>query len=220
MGKLTPYSQLTFPGAPEGRPYTFINMISTIDGKILSGERNESVHDLGSVVDHQTMKTIASVADAVMVGASTLRTSAKSWNPGTQIRMVVSRSGALPWDHDYFKGRSILATTKVAKVEVPSFVEVLRTGNESVDLRSLWGELRQRGVLHLLLMGGSELNAQALALDLVDELFLTIAPKVKLGRDVPTYADGESLDRNHLHQYQLLECHPVESEVYLRYRRL
>jgi riboflavin biosynthesis pyrimidine reductase len=75
------------------------------------------------------------------------------------------------------------------------------------------------GVRRLLILGGSETNAVFLADDLVDELFLTIAPKVKLGRSVPTYAGGEPLARDSLLRFKLLEHHVVESEVFLRYRR-
>jgi len=75
------------------------------------------------------------------------------------------------------------------------------------------------GVRRLLVLGGSELNAQWLQNNLIDELFITIAPKVKLGRDVPTYADGVPLPRAQIQRYQVVECHVVNDEVFLRYRR-
>ena len=71
----------------------------------------------------------------------------------------------------------------------------------------------------LLVEGGSELNASLLSQDLVDELFWTVSPKVKLGRDVPTYADGESLPREALLNFRLLGNETVGDEVYLRYHR-
>jgi riboflavin biosynthesis pyrimidine reductase len=81
-------------------------------------------------------------------------------------------------------------------------------------------ELRRLGVKHLLCEGGSELNASLLREGLVDELFLTLAPKIKLGRDVPTYAGGEPLSRALVQQYELVEAHTVGSEIFVRYRRL
>jgi riboflavin biosynthesis pyrimidine reductase len=68
-------------------------------------------------------------------------------------------------------------------------------------------------------LGGSEINAQVLENNLVDELFMTLAPKIKLGRDVPTYADGNALPRHALQQYDLVEHHAVNNELFLRYRR-
>ena len=75
------------------------------------------------------------------------------------------------------------------------------------------------GIQRLLVLGGSELNAQLLAANLIDELFVTIAPKVRLGRDVPTYADGEPLSRGNLQQYSLVENHAIGNEIFIRYRR-
>ena len=53
----------------------------------------------------------------------------------------------------------------------------------------------------------------------MDELFLTMAPKVKLGRELPTYAGGDPLPKSNLQNYDLIEHHAVESEIFLRYRR-
>ena len=75
-------------------------------------------------------------------------------------------------------------------------------------------------VERLLIEGGSELNAALLALDLVDELFWTVAPNVKLGRGVPTYADGEPLPRGSLLSFEIVSVHQVVDELYLRYRRV
>ncbi|MFN3962547.1 MAG: dihydrofolate reductase family protein, partial [Fimbriimonadaceae bacterium] len=70
-----------------------------------------------------------------------------------------------------------------------------------------------------LVEGGSEINAEFLRRDLVDELFLTLAPKIRLGRDLPTYAGGDPLPPGHLMNFDLLSCQPIENEVFLRYRR-
>jgi riboflavin biosynthesis pyrimidine reductase len=89
-----------------------------------------------------------------------------------------------------------------------------------VDWETFLRELRiHKKVTHLLVEGGSEINAEFLRRDLVDELFLTLAPKVRLGRDLPTYAGGEPLPSGHLMNFDLVSCRPVENEVFLRYRR-
>ena len=81
------------------------------------------------------------------------------------------------------------------------------------------GTLREKGVERLYVLGGSDLNGQLLGADLVDELFLTVAPKVRLGDDLPTYAGGEALPRSDLLDFTLVESHVVQDEVFLRYRR-
>ena len=213
------YEALEFPKTPDDRPYTYINMVATIDGKILSGDRDESVVDLGSKVDHKLMKRIEASADAVMVGAQTLRTAAPSWNPKAAKRIVVTRSGNLPPEAAFFHQEAFIATTGAAKITPPDGARVLRTGEGELDFEQLFTKLKSLGVNRLLVMGGSELNAELLQNDLVDELFLTIAPKVKLGRDVPTYAGGNPLPRDQVQNFRLVEHHVFENELFLRYRR-
>jgi riboflavin biosynthesis pyrimidine reductase len=211
-----PYRDLTFPPAPSDRPFVYINMVSTIDGKILTGHRDEPVMDLGSAVDHRVMRHLESIADAIMLGAGSLRATPGLHYPAGPLRIVVSASGRLPFERPFFvqsPSETFVATD--AHVSLPEGVRRLPG-----DLRACLASLRRDfGVRRLLCEGGSELNASLLALDLVDELFLTLAPKVKLGRDVPTYADGEPLSRANVQAYSLVECHRIEDEVFLRYRR-
>ena len=75
------------------------------------------------------------------------------------------------------------------------------------------------GLKTLLVEGGSELNASLLSADVVDELFLTLAPKVKLGRETPTLTGGDALARESMRRFRLVSCQPVGDEVFLRYRR-
>lgn len=215
------YSEIEFPHAPEDRPYIYIDMVSTIDGKILSGDRDDSVMDLGSKLDHQLMRRLEDASDAVLIGAQTLRAAAKTWSPHTKKRIVVSRSGHLPEDSAFLKeGEAYIATSGSSSLKPPHGVHLLRAGGTSVDFHLLLNRLRTSlGIKRLLVMGGSELNAQLLEADLVDELFLTLAPKIKLGRNIPTYAGGDPLDKHHLLNFNLVEHHSVENEVFLRYRR-
>lgn len=215
------YADLEFPAAPSGRPYCFINMVATIDGKILSGGRDENVLDLGSKADHALMARIERAADAIIAGAQTLRASPKTWSPRAQVRIAVTRSGDLPFDARFFEdGDAYVAKAASAKFPVPGHVRVLQSGTETLDLELLFKQLREDlRIQRLLVLGGSELNAQLVAANLIDELFVTIAPKVKLGRDVPTYADGDPLPREELQRYRLIEHHVLGDEVFIRYRR-
>jgi riboflavin biosynthesis pyrimidine reductase len=215
------YAAVDFPAAPASRPFCYINMVTTIDGKILSGSRDDHVLDLGSKTDHVLMKRLEAYADGVMVGAQTLRVGPKGWTPLPRVKIVVSKSGDLPFDAGFLSAPGAwVATTDDSPVQQRGGVQVIRAGRGTVDLSVLFDRLRKElGIQRLLVLGGSELNAQLLASDLVDELFVTIAPKVKLGRDVPTYADGDSLPREKLQQYSLVEHHAIGDELFIRYRR-
>lgn len=215
------YQHLQFPEAPADRPYVYIDMVATIDGKTVSGNRGDDVMDLGSNVDHALMRRIQDQSDAAMVGATTLRAADAMWDPKTAFRVVVSNSGQFDYRRPFFSsgGQAFVACSESSKVEVTNGVHRLEAGKDQVDFRSLLAKLREMGARHLLCFGGSELNAQMLSQDLVDELFLTIAPKVKLGRDLPTYAGGDPLPREHLLNFNLLEHHVVGDDVFLRYKR-
>ena len=65
-------------------------------------------------------------------------------------------------------------------------------GEKSVSLGQALGWLRREwAVKRLLCEGGGELNFELLRLGLVDELHLTLCPRVIGGRDAPTIADGK-----------------------------
>jgi riboflavin biosynthesis pyrimidine reductase len=65
-------------------------------------------------------------------------------------------------------------------------------GKNKVALGQALGWLqREWAVNRLLCEGGGELNFELLRLGLVDELHLTICPRIIGGRDAPTIADGD-----------------------------
>lgn len=213
------YASLDFPAAPEDRPTLCINMVATIDGKIITGGRDEHVMDLGSKVDHLLMRRIEDAVDAVVIGAGNLRATPKLWYDRRLLRFVVSRTGRIDSSLRFFTDAPERAFI-VAPEGVPTSAPTLAFGSGAVDLAAFLATLRREfGITRLLVEGGSELNAAFLRLGIVDELFLTVAPKIKLGRDVPTYAGGEPLLRAAVQSYRLIEHHAIGDEVFLRYRR-
>ena len=75
---------------------------------------------------------------------------------------------------------------------------------------------RHHGVRSVLCEGGPTVLGALLEEDLVDELFLSLAPRLAGGGDAPTIVEGVSLA-------ELVELEPVwvlesEGELFLRYR--
>ncbi len=212
------YGKVETPSAPSDRPYLAINMISTLDGKILSGERDEPVMDLGSKTDYATMRHLESEFGAVMIGAGSLRATPKIWFDSAVWRFVVSGSGNLDFGSRFFTdapGKAfVIGNTEPAAM--PPGVRWIPLDSWDKVFHHLRKELK---IARVLIEGGSELNASLLAEDLVDELFMTIAPKVKLGRDVPTIADGNPLSRDSLLTWSLISEKVKGNELFLRYRR-
>jgi riboflavin biosynthesis pyrimidine reductase len=215
------YAELSLPPAPDDRPYVAVMMVATIDGKILSGDRNEDVSDLGSKTDHELFHRVGAAFGAILIGGETLRATTPRWNPASPVRIVVTGSGKIPMDSEFMKqGRPLVVTTSIDPVEGLPESQIIRFAEETVDFPSLFRRLRTDwGLTRLLVAGGSEINAQVFSAGLVDEIFLTVAPKVKLGHNIPTIAGGEALPREGLRLFDLLEHHRVDNEMFLRYRR-
>ncbi len=215
----TVYDALIWPDAPRDRPYTVINMATTIDGKILTGERDEPVMDLGSSLDHRTMRFLESQVDAVLIGAGTLRATPKLWYEKRLLRIVVSESGRVDFGNRFFTdspGLAVLVCRDPSAIAAPAGVRVWPL---AADFAKLWQRIRSElGVRSLLVEGGSEINARVIQEDLADELFLTLTPKVKLGRNVPTYAGGDPLPRERIRQFELVQSKRAGNEMFLRYR--
>lgn len=209
------YRDLVFTNPHEDRPFTFINMVTTIDGKIISGDRGEHVSDLGSAYDHQIMNRLEHKADAVLCGGTTVRASG-DWNPVTPYRIAVTRTGNLDYTRPYFtQGKSIVLHPEGSQPTAPDSV----TKIAFKDWPDALLKLKQHGIEIVNVMGGSEINAYLLEAELIDELFLTLAPKIKLGDDIPTYAGGSPLPRERVQSYALAECHHIMDEIFLRYTK-
>ncbi|MBS1709710.1 MAG: RibD family protein [Armatimonadetes bacterium] len=212
------YPGLRFADAPADRPYVVINMVATIDGKTVTGGRDEAVADLGSDVDHATMRQIEAAADAVLIGAGSLRATKGLWYPARLKRYVATRGGDLDYGSRFFTDAPGSAWVVGPRDSVPNQVQCLdTTGQETCWSNALRTIRREHGVMSIVVEGGSELNAALLHENLVDELFLTLAPKIKLGRSTPTYAGGDPLSREQVQRYRLVSCLPVQDEVFLRY---
>jgi riboflavin biosynthesis pyrimidine reductase len=94
-------------------------------------------------------------------------------------------------------------------------VVVESSGGELADLRELLRSLREEGVRAVLCEGGPTLHGSLQAEGLVDELFLTIAPKLS-GGEGPRILEGPLPAVTDLELAWLLE---EDGELFARYRR-
>jgi riboflavin biosynthesis pyrimidine reductase len=133
--------------------------------------------------------------------------------------VIVSGRLDLPWDAPLFtegRGRVLIFTASEAEPpETATTVRIVRHEGR-VNLVAALLHLRdERGVRALLCEGGPRLHAQLQAAGLVDDLFLTIAPKIT-GSDAPRIIEGELPDVAPLSLSWLLE---EDGELFARYER-
>src|SRR5688572_12399492 len=219
------YSDLRFPNPPANRPYTYVNMVSTVDGKILIGPRGSTAKGVGGPTDQILMRRLEKNADCALIGAGTLRPGNVIYPPETW-RAVVTRSGDLPLENRFFTDapdKAIVfapeSLTEERRAAFEGKAHLRAAGPDSVDVKSVARILREEfGIRRLLVEGGAELNSELFLNGLVDELFITIAPKVKGGAQLPTPVEGPGFPGREYAPLRLLSLYRDGDELYLRYR--
>ena len=194
--------------APADRPYLILNMVSSLDGKATIDWRTKG---LSTELDRQLFHRLRTQADAIMVGAGTVRAErygrmAKSdelrearKQEGLQpdpLAVVVSARLDLPADLPLLnepEQRVVIATGSDASLPegLPSQIAYERTGD---DLPLLAARLRhEHGARSVVCEGGPTLNFHLLSAGLVDELWLTLNPKLAGGAAALTIVAGREL---------------------------
>ena len=228
------YADLVWPSPPPERPFVALNLIVSADGRAAVDGRTDP---LASRVDRALMRALRAHADAVLHGAGTLR--AERFSPEVPaelaarraarglapqpLAIVVSASGEVPASERYYGaagGQRLVVTGAAGATRLPAAVraraELLVTGEEAVDLPAALRALRvERGVRWLLCEGGPRLAHALLASDAIDELFLTLAPRLVAG-DGPALLVGPPLRPPR--PLALLTVHERAGELFLRYR--
>jgi riboflavin-specific deaminase-like protein len=214
---------------PAGRPYLGINMVASLDGKATLDWRTKG---LSTEVDRRLFHHLRTQADAVMVGAGTAREerygrmtkndelSDKRVSEGRTpeaLAVVVSGRLDLPPDLPLLNEPEqtvLIATGAEHTLEgLTGEVEYARVGD---DLPRLMAQLLERGVRSVLCEGGPTLNSFLFAAGLVDELFLTMNPKVVGGAAALTIVAGRELVEPV--ELDLVSVAEAEGELYTRWR--
>jgi 5-amino-6-(5-phosphoribosylamino)uracil reductase len=205
------------------RPYLAINMVATLDGRAAV---DGSAVGIGSTADKRLMRELRAEADVVLHGAGTVRVdplSARVPPDLVEQRLarglsqqplgaIVTRSGDLPPRHPYYDSATVIYITSAQAVVVEhANVEVSRVTSVADAVQ----DLARRGARRVVCEGGPTLNASLFAAGLIDEVFLTVAPKLVGGEDPLTIVKGARFaDTIHLELRSLFE---LQSEVFLRY---
>ncbi|HNE04226.1 MAG TPA: dihydrofolate reductase family protein [Anaerolineales bacterium] len=222
------------------RPYTFINVAMTADGKIDTFERKGAA--ISSKQDKQRVDELRAMADAILVGGKTLLEEqpkltvksealreerirqGRSPNP---IKVGVATVADIQKDSDFLKAgdaRVVIFTTSQTSI---SQIENLRALGVNVfvddaprvDLHKMMITLKKLGVDHLMVEGGGTMNFELMRLGLVDEVLIYVAPMIFGGANSPTLADGLGVTRDHALPMNLTGVEPWDDGgVILKYK--
>jgi riboflavin-specific deaminase-like protein len=223
-------------------PFVLVNMAMTADGKIATA--NRAVSSFASARDHEHLLELRATADAVMAGARTVDSAPINLGPGParyrqkrlqrgldayNLRVIVSRSGSINPRAQVFQHRFspiIILTTRRVDArrlkQLRALADVVKVcGRNEINFRAAFRWLRKRWrVKRLLCEGGGELNDAVFRAGLVDELHLTLCPKIFGDRRAPTIADGHGL--RHLARaarFRLKSTHRNGNELFTVFAR-
>jgi riboflavin-specific deaminase-like protein len=219
--------------APDGRPYVIDNMVATADGRAAIHGRAGPV---GDPIDRALFLGLRTQVDCVMVGAATLRAEryghlvrvpelrarreAQGLAP-EPVGCVLTRTLDLPWDTSLWTDPAshVALYTSSARNPPPCAAEVTlhRMAESELTVGRVLRSLRaDHGVRSVLCEGGPTLNRELLAAGALDELFLSLEPKLAGGGDAPTIVGGPPLaPPGRLELVSILEGDGV---LFLRYR--
>jgi riboflavin biosynthesis pyrimidine reductase len=183
-----------------GRPSLRVNMVASVDGATAIGGVSGP---LSGPPDRIVYRLLRSLADVVLVAAGTARTEnykpalvheeyvearRARGQPDVPRIAVVSRRLDLDWEAPLFTDaaeRTIVITTEDAPAEplaaARKRADVVTTGPGTVNLAAALVALGDRGVRHVLAEGGPSLNGALAEADVIDELCLTISPRLASG---------------------------------------
>ena len=227
---------------PSPLPFVFVNMAMTADGKIATA--NRAVTSFGSARDLRHLYELRATADAILCGARTIEQSGALLDNGGDafrrqrlrrglaaypLRILASGSGSLDPAAPIFQHRFsplIILTTERAPArqlrrlrQVADAVEIC--GAREINFPAAFRWLGARWpVRRLLCEGGGELNDALFRAGLVDEIHLTLCPKIFGGRRAPTLADGSGFARlSDAANYQIKSIRAYNAELFTIFSR-
>jgi riboflavin-specific deaminase-like protein len=211
------------------RPFVTANFAITADGRIST--RNFTPSDFSSKRDKRRLVKIRAACDAVLVGARTLAADTMTMGiPGVRgknppLRVIVSNSGRIDPAHRIFRSagaRIVIFTTdrmpEPKRKRLSRVADIFPFSGVTVDLAHALEILHVGyGVKRLVCEGGGTLLRSFAAAGLLDELHLTICPRIFGGSGAPTLTGvpGNFLPKST--QLRLVEMRRAGDECFTRW---
>ena len=196
------------------KPHTSLIMAVSLDGKIST--RDGAGPRFASEADGIRLREVRSYADAILVGAGTIIADDPTFTEHDKFRelriqrglapnpvkVVVSGSGSVPETARMFQPNGapalVFTTERIPPkrlAPLQQVAEVHCVGETTVNFQrvvEILGEVYQ--VKRLLIEGGGQVNFDLFRAGLIDEVYLTLCPKIIGGRDVTTSVEGDGFD--------------------------
>lgn len=190
----------------KSRPHVILSAAISIDGKIATRLGDSK---LSSKKDKIRIHKLRSKVDAILVGKNTVQRDdplltvryVKGKNP---IRIILDSRGTINVDSKILQTSNkiptiIAVSKKISKSNLKKLkkfpVEIIMTGKNSVNIKSLMNHLSKRKIKNILVEGGGTVNWQFIHNNLFDEILIAISPFIIGGTNAITFVQGKGFDK-------------------------
>lgn len=216
----------------KSRPHVILSAAISIDGKIASRSGDSK---LSSQIDKVRLHKLRSKVDAILVGKNTVQRDdplltvryTKGKNP---IRIILDSQGTIPINSKILqtcdKVPTIIAVSrKISNENLKKLnkfpVEIIMSGENLVNIKSLMKSLSKRKIKTILVEGGGTVNWQFIQNKMFDEIFITISPFIIGGTDAITFVQGKGFDKIiKSPQLRLNSIKKLENHLVLHYTKV
>ena len=182
--------------------YVILSAAISIDGKI-STRSNDS--KLSSQEDSIRLHKLRSKVDAILIGKNTLLQDdplltvrhTKGKNP---TRIILDSKGTISKNSKIIRTSDkiptiIAVSKKISKANLSKLkklpVEIIISGENSVNLKLLMKKLATKKIKTILVEGGGTVNWEFIKNNIFDELIVTISPYLIGGNDATSFVEGK-----------------------------
>jgi 2,5-diamino-6-(ribosylamino)-4(3H)-pyrimidinone 5'-phosphate reductase len=187
-----------------------VNSAMTVDGKIATHQGDSAISSKDDLI---RVHKLRDSVDGIIVGISTvladnprltIRLGRKRPKERHLTRIIIDSRGRIPIDSQILrtasKIKTIVAVTKLAHMNVIRKIKktgaiVIVAGTHTVDLKKVVWTVQRMGIKKILVEGGGEINWSLFRLGIVNELIVTMAPRIVGGRRAITLVEGEGYSR-------------------------
>jgi len=183
-----------------GRPFVSAKFAMSLDGKIATrtGESRWITGEEARLHGHR----LRHIHDAILVGVNTvladdpeLSARIEGDDARQPLRVILDSQLRTRMSARAVGPNTLIATTRPGRMGAAEVIKLPAAPDGRVALPALLDELGKRGVLSLLVEGGSEVHASFFTSGLVDKVHAYVAPRLIGGREAPGPVGGAGVDR-------------------------
>jgi len=188
------------------KPHVILSTAISIDGKISTRTGDSK---LSSSEDFVRLHKLRSKVDGVIVGKNTVikdnpLLTVRYTRGKHPVRIILDSKGEIPSKSKILQTSkeipTIIAVSKnITKSNLEKLnkfpIEIIITGQKSVNVKSLLKKLADKNMNTLLVEGGGTINWEFIKQNLFDEMIVTLSPYLIGGNNATSFVEGIGFDK-------------------------